>query len=159
MHKSTQPGSAILIIVLVLTAVAAWCLTTIKSASLSMEMALKRQEREQLYRMTEGVMRYGLWLCTQRFTTLSDRAAAGVTSIDLDVGTWKLEGAPTYTGKLYCALDEIKKDRAVGLTAFLHDAAQKPVFTITCQLAVQQEGAKGQEQVVFVIRHWSANSV
>lgn len=151
MRNYTRTGSAVLIVILVLSAVALWCLTMMKTVSLNTEMALKRQEREQRYRMAHGVMHYGLWLCKQRFAVLQERASEHP-AYDFDVGTWKLENALAYTGKLHLGVH----DNVIDLQARLYDTKQQPVFSITCELVCQHEGEKGQEQTVFIVRHWNA---
>lgn len=159
MTSHRQTGSAILILVLVLAAVASWCLVMIQSSSLTVEMALKRQEHEQVFRMTEGVMKYGIWLCKQRFLTLQKQAEAGVTAYDFQAGTWSLPPSLVeYTGRLALTVDKDQKVMNIGITAVLYDVSHNKVCTITCQLVCQHKGLEGHDQPVFFVQSWSVES-
>lgn len=148
-HTAEQSGSALLIIILVLSAVAAWCLAMLKSVSLNMDMALKRQEHEQIYRITEGVMRYGMWLCKTRFAQLTAHAAEQP-EYDFDIGSWKLEGGASYSGRLQCTVN----GEMVDLVARVYDAKKNNVGTIKCQLVRQVDDKVEKKQEVFVVRQW-----
>lgn len=149
MTKQNRPGSAVLVVVLVMSAAVLWCLNALKSFSLTMEMALKRQEREQKYRMTEGVLQYGLWLCKNRFATLEQLEKKGETTFVLDVGTWKLEGLPAYKGRL----DVVVHGQMVDLKASLleRDAC---AFGMECQLEVITTKEQKKEKKQFIVRNW-----
>lgn len=155
MKTFCQQGSAVLIVVLVLSALTVWCLNTLQTISFSTQAACVRQEREQLYCIAQGVMRYGVWLCSQRFATIAERAAAGTTSFDCPVGTWKIvERGPVLTGKIHGEFN----NKTVALRAMVFDAAQKEVFAVSCTLVLTQESDQGQSQPVFCIRHWNRHA-
>jgi hypothetical protein len=150
-YSSRQTGSAVVIVILVLSAVAVWCLVMLKSIDLHTEMALKRQEYEQGSQLAEGVMRYGIWLCKTRFTTLIGRDT-GKVEYDFDVGSWKLEGEKIYTGTLHCSA----QNESVNLRVQVYNVRKICIHTITCQLVRQHEKNDGVEQEIFVVRHWVA---
>lgn len=152
MIKQNRPGSAVLVVVLVMSAAVLWCLNTLKSFSLSMEMALKRQEREQKYRMAEGVLQYGIWLCKNRFTTLERLAKQGTTTFVLDVGTWKLEELPAYRGRLDVAV----KGEVVDMKVVLLEG-DACVFGMECQLERIRVKQQKKEKKLFIVRNWKTH--
>ena len=118
-----------------------------------MEMALKRQDREQKYRMTEGVLQYGLWLCKNRFAAVQRLAEKEETPFVLDVGTWKLEGSPAYYGRL----DITVKGEVVDLKASLIEE-NACAFGMECQLErITEEEEKKKEKKLFVVRNWKTH--
>ena len=143
-------GSATLIVLLVLSAIIFGLFNLFKSTALTVDLALTRQEREQKARMTHGVLNYGIDLYSKRFSSLIKNGSDGKNKMTLEVGTWKLEGHPPYTGQLDIAL----QGKTVQLQAsLLHE--QKSVYRMSCNLKRKEKGGKQ----MFVVSNWKENTL
>jgi len=148
MLNRCRSGSAVLIVVLVLSVIMLSCINLWRHTALNMDMVLKRQEREQKYRITEGVLHYGIGLCKNQFKKIGKRGKKK--KIELQVGTWRLKSHPPYVGKLIITPD----DNTIHLKAFLMDK-KSSVFAMSCSLkrktAAKESVSKSD---VFVIHNW-----
>ena len=146
---NTKSGSAILIVVLVMSAVMIVCLNMWRATALTTDLACKRQEREQRFRIAEGVLNYGIALCKERFESLKILAKAGEKTIELDVGKWEVKGQPPYNGRLEVLL----KGKTVQLTASII-AEATCAFAVGCNLEQKTIG-KGKNAVnYFQVSNW-----
>ncbi len=148
--KHCQPGSAILTVVVVMSAVVFICLNILKCSGLNTKLILKRQNREQIYRLTEGVLNYGVALCKQRFATLQQKALKGENPIALEVGTWKLEGHSPYKGKLIIT----PYKRSVKLEAMMCHQ-HKCIFQLSCDLECKRNK---QKKPTFFVSRWKEDA-
>jgi len=150
MLNRCRSGSAVLIVVLVLSMIMLSCFNLWRHTALNMDMVLKRQEREQKYRITEGVLYYGISLCKDQFKTIGKRKK----KIELPVGTWRLKSHPPYVGKLIIT----PHDKTIHLKAFLIEK-KSSVFAMSCSLE-RKTAAKGSvsKKDVFVIHNWKVHA-
>lgn len=65
-----QSGSTILIVLLAMTGVLLLCMRTSMGSSLIADIVVKKQEHEQFFRLTEGLLLYGINLCKQEYETI-----------------------------------------------------------------------------------------
>ena len=143
-----RPGSAVLIVVLVLSVIMLSTFNLWRQTALNMDMVLKRQTWEQKHRIVEGVLHYGIAFCKNNFKTL------GKKKIELHVSTWQLKGHPTYVGNLLIT----PQDTTISLHASLI-TKQRSVFVMSCSLE-RKKVAKGSmnEKKIFVIHDWKVHA-
>jgi len=151
MKKNSRPGSAILIVVLVMSALLFFCFNLFQSTVLTVDVVLKRQEREQKARIAQGILNYGITLCTSRFEQFEKKAKNKKESWDFSVGTWKLEDFGGYGGHLNVAW----KDDALHLTATLLEEADACAFGTGCVVERKMKQDEEKEKQYFVVRDWT----
>jgi len=151
--ESTKSGSAILMVVLVMSAVIVVCLNMWRATALTTDLVFKRQEREQKFRIAEGVLHYGIALCKERFESLKKLAKAGQELVELDVGRWTVAGHSSYQGKLEVLL----KGDTVQLNASII-AESACAFGIGCQLQQKTAGSGKDSVAYFVISNWKLHA-
>lgn len=143
-----RPGSAVLIVVLVLSVIMLSTFNLWRQTALTMDMVLKRQTWEQKYRVVEGVLHYGVAFCKNHFETI------GKKKIELSVGTWQLKGHPPYVGNLLIT----PQDAIISLRASLV-TNKRAVFVMSCSLE-RKKVAKGSinKKKIFVIHDWKVHA-
>jgi len=149
--KHLQPGSAILTVILMMSAIIFCGFNLWKSTVLTTDLVLLRQAREQKMRATEGVLNYGIALCTKHFTSLLEHEKK---NWSLNAGRWLVSNETTYVGQLTIQT----KGEAIHLLAslLLDDAC---IFGMECVVAQKTEKTKEGERQHFVVRNWQARAV
>lgn len=143
--KECRQGSAILIVVLIMSALLLSCLNLFKSTTLTVDLVLKRQEREQKSRATQGVLNYGVDLCSKRFSLFEGQARDGKTSWTFSVGTWDIRGLGKYDGQLCVTW----KEGVLLLNATLLEK-KSCAFGIGCELERKKKG----DGFIFCVKNW-----
>jgi len=162
MLNRCRSGSAVLIVVLTLSMIMLSCFNLWRHTALNMDMVLKRQEREQKYRITEGVLHYGIALCKNHFKKIDKRHKKK--KIELRVGMWRLKGHPPYGGKLIITPHENMTHLEASLRV-LRSFSEKgmaknsSVFAMSCSLE-RKTAAKGSvtKKDIFVIHNWKVHA-
>jgi len=152
-RQCARPGSAILIVLLVMSAIIFCGFNLFKSTILTTELVLLRQEREQHMRVAEGVLNYGINLCTNRFASFVRQAKAEKTEKwDFAVGRWKLRDAIVLNGNLQIIL---KGETAKLSTSICFEGAF--VFGMECD--VERKKDKKKNKYFYVVRNWATRTV
>ena len=146
--KQCRPGSAVLIVVLVLSVIMLSTFNLWRQTALTMDMILKRQTWEQKHRIVEGVLHYGIAFCKNHFETIDKK------KIELHVGTWQLKGHPLYVGNLLIT----PHDATISLRASLI-TNKRSVFVMSCSLERRKVVKEGMnKKKFFVIHDWKVHA-
>jgi len=146
--RSTQKGSAILIVILVMSAVTIICINIWRATVLTADFSYKRQAREQKFQIAQGVLNYGIALCKDRFKILEQHTTKGE-AIELDVGSWKIDDHISYKGKLVV----VPKGNSVHLQASIIEGSSCG-FSLGCQLHQKTVGSGKDAVHYFQISNW-----
>ncbi|MCK5632255.1 hypothetical protein KAH94_00740 [bacterium] len=94
--KTNKNGSILLLMILILSTITFLCLHMYKNYSLTLELVIKRQKKEQLSHMTCGALNYGILFCKKHFKKILTKQK----DILLDGGTWNIQGLPEYQANI-----------------------------------------------------------
>jgi len=133
MKKNVVQGSALLMVVLVTSAIVICTTIVWQGSAFLSDLVLKRQEYEQKYRCAEGVLNYGIAFCKCNYDVIKKAAAKGEKSFTLTFDTFKISPHQTYAGKMCVEM----QDKSIQLKAVLLDNA-KEVFSIGCSVSPYQ---------------------
>jgi len=150
----TKSGSAILLVLLVMSAIIFCGFNLFQSTILTTELVLLRQEREQLMRVTEGVLNYGISFCTNQFDFLAAQAKNKTKNWVFEVGRWKLNGETVFIGHLSVALE----DQTVKLIASLF-SEKACIFRMECDIERKTKKEKTKEIRFFEVQNWKTRAV
>jgi len=153
-RNHTKSGSAILTVILVMSAIIFCGFNLWKSTVLTTELVLMRQEREQNLRATEGVLNYGINLCINRFSSLLAQAETGGRNWSLDVGQWQINDEVSYLGHLEITLE----GEVVQLFASLF-SGDCCTFGMECKVERKTEKTDSKSIRFFEIRDWQVHSI
>ena len=151
--KSCKPGSAILIVILIMSAVVLASFNLWKGTALTMDLVLKRQEQAQKAKIIEGVLNYGISLCMERFDSLLKQAKKEKKGFELSVGTWNIQGHLPYKGQLYLEV----AGSTVRMSASL-STQQACSAGASCVLERAIKGKGDKKKHSFIIRDWKVHA-
>ncbi len=127
-----QSGSAIIVVLLVMTLIFAGALSLRKLTLFQADMALARVRAEQQFYLTDGILAYGVLIAHKNFQALM--ASPDRTEI-IEAGTWPLgTDRHRYSGKVCLAMHE----KGVLILAQLYEGSSL-VKQLQCELIKEGE--------------------
>ena len=158
---NTKNGSAILIVVLIMSVLSFCCLTFWQNSSLFNDISLKRVEYEQKYRLAECGLEYAVAVCSNNFDALVDGENVGGESqevvavndhFEIETDFFKFSENIGYKCKIYIDKDGSK---ALKMRSVILDSAGQRVFEISCSLhEFQKKGPNNKNIKSFEIKNW-----
>lgn len=153
-NTKTNRGSAVIIILLVVAGLTLWCSSLWRSVTLAHDLAIKKQEFEQQYQCTQGIMRYAIACATLNYELLTDSLAAQQNLL-IDCGAWQYPPTPLHSW--YTAIRYYKKHNSADIIAqaLLRDN-QQVLCTVQCTLhAIElQENSTDEKQRTITASQW-----
>ena len=152
--KPIKKGSAILTVLLIMSAVIFCGFNLYKSTILTVDLVLLRQEREQKKRAAEGVLNYGISLCSKRFDSLCLQSKKGINNWSFQVGHWKINEEKIYKGYLKIYL----KNKIAHIFASLLEN-NNSIFGLECKIERRTKKNKAGQVEFFVVHDWKIQKV
>lgn len=147
----SRAGSAVLIVLIVMSAVSICCFNIWRTITLEVDLTLKSVERELKYKMVEGVLNYSNALCMQRYKSLKILKNEGISSLDLTICKWVVADK-AYEGRINLQINDAHH---IKIKAFLFDN-QDCVGRGKYQL--QYKKNKKTKQNFFMIDRWKVHA-
>jgi len=151
--KKYAEGSTVLIVVFVMSALIICYATVWHSISFFSDMAIKKQEYEQRYRIADGILKSGIVFCKKRYDYLKKLLTPQNPVLSMDMGFWKIDDMVGYDGKVIISF---KKD--LHIQAVVSDK-KREMFKISCRMSKSnQKDAQKKDNDLFIVRHWKIDS-
>jgi len=128
-----KKGSALLLVILITSAIVICSTIVWQGTAFLSDLVLKRQEYEQKYRFTEGVLNYGIAFCKCNYDAIQKAVTKGEKTFTITLEADKISPHQIYMGKIYVEV----QDKSIELKAVLVDNA-KEIFSVGCNLSKQQ---------------------
>ena len=144
--KHVKNGSTILLVVFITTAIITLSTMIWRSSMLSLDVALKRHQYEQLHKATEGLLNLGIALCKENKTKLKKKQQ----SYTCALSSWIQIDGTAHDGTITIAYNE-----HFGVEAVLKKA-DTPIFKFSCSLREQNDDAK---HTYLIVDNWRAEKV
>ena len=146
-----REGSLLVFIIILLSALTI-CVTGVwQSTVFSMRIAHKRQQYEQQYRATEGLLRYGIALCKNNETLFDSEANKQEST--LQIPSWPSGDKQSHEGVLTI---KTLQNQIVSLQAALVNK-DKVVCQVSCLLKKEKVHEGAGNQTRFIIDAWTIN--
>ena len=120
-------GSSILLVFLLTMVLGVSIMNIIRSTTYMLDIARKREQYEQQYYATEGLLNYGI-ACTIKQDTKQD-----IDPMMIDVGSWPPQNKSNYHGRLKI----MQTDSVIHIQSFLMKN-DIPICMLSCKLIKQK---------------------
>ncbi len=147
---TTQSGSTIIAILLIMTAIVIIATNILRSSSFMHDISLRRSQNEQVFRATEGLLNFGIALAINHYQafTLSKKK-----DWLFEIGSWPPHSKKLHEGTLHIQISGSDFTICAQLSKM-----NQPLYTLSCTLHTQQNAElSGQKELVkkqFVISNW-----
>lgn len=148
--KTVSQGSVLLTMFLILSVLSILCGVVWRTAVLTFDIALKKQEGEEYYQRTAALLNYGSTLCKENFSEIQSYIK---NNRDLAVEVFFND---VQAKKYRCMLTmTLHKDNAIALSArLMHNDQQK--YVLSCLVVRSMIKQENQDEMIeyFVVNAW-----
>ncbi|MFC1842297.1 hypothetical protein ACFLYU_01430 [Candidatus Dependentiae bacterium] len=177
MYRNNKNGSAILIVIVVVSVLSICTVLFWQSGTLFQDISFKRLVYEQKYRAAQGGLDYAVEICAKHFDAFITEGKkrkdqnvhnlhnAGVQELEpvfeIETDPWKISKCIKYTCKIYIKPDgDILHIKSVLLDSNANNA-NKTVFALSCNLLKQKSNkiaetnkTKKEKDPQFILKNW-----
>lgn len=149
----TENGSAILIVVLVMSVLLLCCIGFWHSSALLQNISIKVLEYEQKYSATQGALNCAISFCAENFDQLIEEGEKNHEIFDIGIDKWLISKSVEYSCRIYIQ----PNNQSIALTSVLCDFSElksKKIFEISCNMQKLKHSINGKK---YYIQNWSVS--